>query len=433
VRIALYRAALLAALVAAVGGRAAAEAPPPLDVDLPADFDEESEQKSDFWEKALEPSKQKYEDLVERAVVQVKQMDKASRDLAAAYLRDAIKLAPDRPLAHMWLGRVEGQSGNYALCAQEIGRALDSDPKFQPPPAPWSEVQDAEWGGRYELALCRAQASEYEGAIDGLRRILASGTASDGDRAGFVHWRLGECYMALGRLDEALASLQQASRILPYSANISFALAVAFDRDEDPASARDAMSRALEREPRVSSSSLLASNRIWIPADDQHYYLGLAYLGASEAPRALYHLRRYIAATGEGTWTARARGHLETAQAGAVAGRDLTMRGSASMDEAKAGAAVARLDGELQACVSKTPDLLLSVALTRVVPGAEARGETPRPAGVRVLVLEQGGLKSDVLKATTGCAETVAGKIALPKATGPAGAYITATFSVIAR
>ncbi len=425
--------AVLLALVAAGAGRAAAEAPPPIDLDLPPDFDEESEQKSEFWERALEPSKQKYDELVEKAVLQIKQQDKASRDLAVAFLRDAVKLAPERPLAHLWLGRAEGQSGNYAVCAQEIARALDGDPKFQPPPAPWSPVADQEWSGRYELALCRAQAGDYEAAVDGLRRILAGGTASDGDRAGFVHWRLGECYMALGRLEESLASLQQASRLLPYNVEIGFALAVAFDRDEDPASARDAMSRALEREPRVSSGSLLATGRIWIPPEDQNYYLGLAYLGAGEAPRALYHLRRYIAATGEGMWTGRARGHLELAQAGAVAGKDLSMRGSASLDEAKASAAIGKLDGELQACVNKTPDLLLSIALTRVVPGAEQKGETARPAGVRALILEQGGLKSDVLKTATACAETVAGKIALPKPTGPAGSYITATFSVIAR
>ncbi|HEU5058486.1 MAG TPA: tetratricopeptide repeat protein, partial [Kofleriaceae bacterium] len=285
-------------MVAAGAGRAAAEAPPPVDLDLPPDFDEESEQKSDFWEKALEPSKQKYEELVEKAVTQIKQMDKASRDLAASYLRDAIKLAPDRPLAHMWLGRVEGQNGNHAACAQEIARALDADPKFVAPPAHWleGEVAGAEWAGRYELALCRAQAGDYEGAIDGLRRILAGGSAGD-SAAGYVHWHLGESYMALGRLDEALALLQQAYRLMPHSANVSFALAVAFDRDGEATRSRDALSRALEREPRVSTSSLLSSSRIWIPVDDQHYYLGLAYLGAGEAPRALYHLRRYIAAT----------------------------------------------------------------------------------------------------------------------------------------
>lgn len=431
-RAGLQRGALVL-LVAAGASRAAAGAPPPVDLDLPPDFDQESEEKSDFWEKALEPSKQKYEELVERAVVQIKQMDKASRDLAAGYLRDAVKLAPDRPLAHLWLGRVEGQSGNYAACAQEIARALDAEPTFVAPPATWSEVGDAEWGGRYELALCRAQAGDYEGAIDGLRRILAAGTASDGERAAFVHWHLGESYMALGRLDEALASLQLAYRLQPYNASVSFALAVAYDRDEEPTSARDAMSRALEREPRVSSSSLLASSRIWIPADDQHYYLGLAYLGSGEAPRALYHLRRYIAATGEGMWTARARGHLEVAQAGAVAGKDLSIRGSGTIDDGKAAAAIGKLDGELQSCVAKTPDLLLSVALTRVVPGADQKGETPHAPGVRVLVLEQNNLKSDVLKAATACTESAASKIALPKPTGPAGAYVTATFSLIAR
>jgi tetratricopeptide (TPR) repeat protein len=309
----LHRAALVA-LLAAGAGRAAAEAPPLVDLDLPPDYDQESEQRSDFWEKALEPARQKYDDLVEKAVLQIKQQDKTARDLAIAYLRDAVKLAPELPLAHLWLGRAEGQGGNYAVCAQEIERALDADPKFVAPPLP--DMPDAEWSGRYELALCRGQAGEYEAAVDGLRRILAAGTDdAPADKVALVHWRLGECYMALGRLDEALASLQQASRLAPWNVNISFALAVAFDRDEDPTSSRDAMSRALEREPRVSSGSLLTSGRAWIPPEDQSYYLGLAYLSSGEAPRALYYLRRYIAATGEGMWTARARGHLEVAPA----------------------------------------------------------------------------------------------------------------------
>jgi tetratricopeptide (TPR) repeat protein len=434
VRRRLYRAALVAVL-AAGAGRAAAEAPPLLDVDLPPDYDEESEQKSDFWEKALEPARQRYDDLVEKAVLQIKQNDKSSRELATTYLRDAIKLAPELPLAHLWLGRAEGQSGNYAVCAQEIGRALDADPKLVAPANPFldGELATADWVARYELALCRAQAGDFEAAVDGLRRILAGSTPNDGDKLWQVHWRLGECYMALGRLDESLASLQLASRLQPWNVNLTFALAVAFDRDEDSTSSRDAMTRALEREPRVSSGSLLAVNRAWIPPEDQNYYLGLAYLFSNEAPRALYHLRRYIAATGEGMWTARARVHLETAQAGAIAGRDLTVRGSASIDEPKATAAIGKLDGELQACVARSPDLLLSIALTRVVPGVGGAVETARQPAVRALVLEQGNLTSDVLRATTACAEAAAARIALPKPTGPAGAYVTATFSVIAR
>jgi tetratricopeptide (TPR) repeat protein len=422
----------LVALLAAGAGRAAAEAPPLVDLDLPPDYDEESEAKSDFWERALEPARQKYDDLVEKAVLQIKQMDRSARDLGIAYLRDAVKLAPELPLAHLWLGRAEGQNGNYAVCAQEIARALDADPKFVAPPLP--DMPDAEWSGRYELALCRAQAGDYEAAVDGLRRILSGGTGNaEPDKVALVHWRLGECYMALGRLDEALASLQQASRLAPWNVNMSFALAVAFDRDEDPTSSRDAMSRALEREPRVSTGSLLTTGRAWIPPDDQSYYLGLAYLSSGEAPRALYYLRRYLAATGEGMWTARARGHLETALAGAVAGRDLTVRGSGSIDEAKSTAAIGKLDGELQACVAKSPDLLLSVAVTRVVPGGDQKGDTARLPGVRAIILEQGNLKSDALKAATACVESAASRIALPKPTGPAGAYVTATFSVIAR
>jgi hypothetical protein len=71
--------------------------------------------------------------------------------------------------------------------------------------------------------------------------------------------------------------------------------------------------------------------------------------------------------------------------------------------------------------------------VTRVVPGGDQKGETARLPGVRAIIVEESNLKSDPLKAATACVETAAGKIALPKPTGPAGAYVTATFSVIAR
>jgi tetratricopeptide (TPR) repeat protein len=424
------RAALGAILVAAASAAALAQptVPPPQQLD----FDEKQEQRSDFWERALDPSSAEYEGLVERAVVLLREGDRESLAQAGQILRKAVQLSPDRPLAHLWQGRLFDREGNHAACAQSMAKALDLDPALHAP----GGSEPTEVAAAYELAVCRARAGKFEAAIEGLRRIM--------DRAQnqqvAVYQRLGECYMALGRLDEAIESFRQGLRLSPYSAELGFALAVAHDRDEDAAQSREALTHALSRDPRASS--LAAANRVWVPPHEAHYYLGLAYLGGEDWARAVMHFRRYLALAGETSWTRRARARYEEALGGAIAGAGLEIKGSSTLDQVRLTALIARSDGPLQACLRKTPDLLLRVSITRVLPSKSSKDSkgkavattaaTAKP-GVRVLVQEQSGARLSDVRAVVACTEAIARKIPVPRPTGAPGTYATVEFNVIAR
>jgi len=414
------------ALAAVLATPVATWAQPKTEAPPDTDFDDQEQEKSDFWERALDPASEKYDGLVERAVVLMREADRQSLAQAGRLLRDAVQMSPDRPLAHLWLGRLSDREGEYPACVQSLAKALDIDPDLEAP----GGSEPIEWAAHYELAVCRARSGKFEAAIEGLRRIL--GRAQSQQVA--VYQRLGECYMALGRLDEAVEAFRQGLRLSPYSADLGFALAVAYDRDEDATQAQEALVQALGRDPRASS--LAGNTRIWIPPNDGHYYLGLAFLGAEDWARSVLHFRRYLALAGETSWARRARVRYEEALGGAFAGKSLEVKGSATLDPARAAALIARADAPLQSCLRKTPDLLLRVSITKVMPN---KGKTPlintttTPPGVRVLVQEQSGDKVNDVRTVVSCAEAAARKIALPRPTGAPGTYATIEFNVISR
>lgn len=397
----------------------------------PVDYDRAAEQRSEFWAGAAFPRRSKYDDLVTRAEGAMGHDDSRSRAVAASLLRDAVALDPDRPAAHMALGRLAARHGDLTACVHELGRVLALDPDYKPDD---SGVPSA-WAARYELAECEARAGAYEGAIEHLRRILGAG--AEGPVA-LVHQRLGESYMALGRLEEAIAAFRQATRLAPYDAAHGFSLAVAYDRDGKSEESGDFMQRALARDRRLSSLS--GTRHVWIPAADAHYYLGLAHLVAGEAPAALFHFRRYLETAGEGPWGARARLHYDQAERGVTTGGDVEVHGTASLDEDKARAAIARAAAPLEACMEKTPDLLLTVLVTRGVNGkARARrtsldsDEDPARRTVRVLVADQEDVDVDAMRGAIRCVESAAHRITLPRPTGGPGTYAVAQFSLIAK
>ena len=401
----------------------------------PPDYDHAAEHRSRFWGGAAFPRRSKYHDLVTRAGDAMEHSDSRSLALAASLLRDAVTLDPDRAAAHMALGRLAARKGDFTTCASELGRVLELDPAYQPDDA----GVPAAWATGYELAECEARAGAYESAIEHLRRILEAGASGP---VALVHQRLGESYMALGRLKEAIEAFRQAMRLAPYDASHGFSLAVAYDRDGKSEQSRDRMTWALGRDRRLSS--LGNSHHVWIPPADAHYTLGLAHLVAGEAPAALFHFRRYLETAGESPWAARARLHYDQADREITTGADVEVHGTASLDDDKARAAIARAAGPLEACVDKTPDLLLTVLVTRRVDRKAARGargrahqatadDDPAQRTVRVLVADQEDVNLDAMRASIRCVEAAAHRISLPRPTGGPGSYAVAEFSLIAR
>lgn len=113
------------------------------------------------------------------------------------------------------------------------------------------------------------------------------------------HTNVAEIYMALGRLPEAIEHYRRATEY-PYggSANrfgaalVWYGLAVAYDRDGQWASARDAMLRALEIDPDMRA--LTADGVYFVPEGDVHYYFALGYQVAGQAGRAADRYRAFL-------------------------------------------------------------------------------------------------------------------------------------------
>lgn len=384
----------------------------------PVDFDAEAEQHSDFWEAAIAGDRRRYDAAVERGVTLLEAGDTESLRRARQQLAEATELDPDRPLAHYWLGKTLEASGDWAACAASLGRAFRLEPGWVPP----SGRAPPDWLLDFELALCLARAGDFEGAIAHHRRVLAGGHGG----VSAVHWRLGEAYMALGRLGEAIDALRAAER-LSSSTDVRFSLAVALDRDEQIAEARRTAELARARDPRLGS--LLSARRVFTPAEDEHYYLGLARVAGGEDAHALFHFRRYLSIAGDSPWAPRARAHLD-ALADVALGDDLELRGSAAVEHERAVRALRAAAGRFEDCVAGQPEVLLQVVITALAPGAGASRVRP---GVRVLVLDQGPLVTEELREVVACTEAAAAQVDLPRPRGPAGTYATAQFTLIAR
>jgi tetratricopeptide (TPR) repeat protein len=385
------------------------------------DFDYAEEHRSHLWERVLDPSVQEYAGRVDRARELIAKRDRSALEEAERELNQAIRAQPDHPAAPFLLGRIYA-----AYAAKDLAREDRTESVAQDWVACAAHAVDLEY------AQCSAAGSKYEAAEERLKRILSRGETE----AVKVHLLLGEVYMALGRLDEAIEALQRALRLrAPYDPEINFALAVAYDRDEQVARSREHLDVALKREPRFNS--LWAEGKVYVPPGDENYYLGLAYLGREELPWALYHFRRFVDSAKGGPWIDRARAHLETARDYELAAR-LQVKGTATIDRARAAHVVTRADAALQRCVKATPALLLEVRITRYVgvSGAELDekirrgGEKP---GAKVVLHRSYGYSTDEIKEARSCVQQVSDGLRLPPVTGTEGTFGTVEFLLIAR
>ena len=348
----------LAVLCAASSAAAQSNRYPP-----PApDADAEAEEYSDFWENAIQPGLDRYDELLGRATRLIYRRGDDGRTTALVLLEEASGLLPDRADAWAWLGIGRELEGDHAGCRDALEKAWAIDPDWKPPsgtsnhPRPLALV----------LGTCRSRAGDLEGAVEVLERLTARG-----DDAVETLWRLGEVYMALGRLDEARASLELAldqSPADPHYAAAAWTLVVAADRARDPDATRAAAEVALRQDPqRVRVES---PNGGFLPASDGDYYGAIAADVAGVPEQALVRFRAYLARSSDGEWVARAREH-ERALRGFATRERIRIEGTDKPDDAKVKKAVDKVDADLRACVKKTPNLLLELGVTQHGPKLE--------------------------------------------------------------
>ncbi len=442
-RCALAALGLLAILVVPSVARAQQLYRPWLDPDA-VDVNQEREQHSAFWERTLDPNAHQFDDLLKRVALTLRNRDKQSRADAEALLHRAIALSPDDPRGYWYLGQVQYLSADYAACAVSLTRVAALDAEFQ-----GQALAGLPDNIDYDTGLCLALAGNYPEALGHYRRVLAAGGSWS-----FLHWRMGEAYMALGRLEDAIASLKEARREHGHDAIILYALAAALDRDEQVAAARAVLDDALRNDN--GQTRLARADVVIVPPEDVYYYYGLAYASVSpyqppprpgdrrdrriDPARALLKMRRFVAEHGPGPWSRRAKAHIAELAAEPLSSGSLQIAGDAGLDYDKSAAAIQKANTALQSCVTATPGVFYRVRITQVVRHGRGRVDNPFASGreapipgVRTTHVVEIETPTDDVTRAIECLDRAAGGIKLPAATGPTGSSVEAEFPVVAQ
>lgn len=400
----------LVVLAIAVCWRPAAAQPLP---DKPiVDYDQEREEFSEFWERAITPNRELYDQLVAQARALSFESSREAHERAKRILADAIKLEPDKPDALWELGLLHKRRDAWKECAAALEKLFALEPSFRP-------KGGTPWAFDVELGTCHAQAKNYQRAIRFYKRVLARGESRS-----VVHRLIGESYMALGQLRRAIEYFHTARRIEGSSSHAAnFALAVAYDRDERAASADKYLDQALQSDPTLSR---LAARTDFIPEADRYYYLGLGYRNKNAAWSLIY-FRHYLDQAPGSVWRSRANYHAGLLEQALRRELPIRLRGSAKADEGRIRAAIAKRGKALAECTRGAPELLLRVKLKHLT-GAAGRGTR---AGVTVLVDYAFAQQTATVERVVGCVDQVAAEIDLPRLKGATGSYLGVEFPVI--
>jgi tetratricopeptide (TPR) repeat protein len=440
------RALLAAAALASAAGTAAAQSdryPPD-----PVDADREAEERSEYWERALEPHRGRYD--TELAQARAKLGGRSPMDLAQAarILDKAIELLPSAPDAYFLRGWVHELASDWARCADDYVAAAARDPDFVPDPNPRFRGPLADG-----LGTCLARAGRFEEAEAALVPYTATGEASSA-----IWLRLGEVYMALGRLDDALAALDRAADKARGNdiAPVRWLRATTLDRARRPAAAAEEAAAALrmdtqrQRVPGTSPASPTA------PPEDAHYHAAIAYLASSpeekearlpalpaQPERAVLHLREYLRVAANPAWRKRAEEQLaaqkELEPADAL-GRPGAKLGATKLDAPAIGRTLRKDLAQLAPCLAKAPQLVAEVRVVIHGPAPRAgkkdsvvadRNRPPAGAWARVIAQVGAAPAGPDQVAALECLQAGAKKLKLPKL--ERGGWVQLVFPVIAR
>ncbi len=405
----------LVALTGVAGARprvAPPRYPPPV-----VDPDAASDGRSEFWDAALAPGLGHHRELLTRARRLIESRDAEPLAEAVELLEEATALLPDRADGFWYLGVAREGRADWAGCAQAYGQVRALDPGFVAKPAlRRNPALD------HALGVCLARAGQLEAARLHLRRLTQAGTA-DADA-----WlRLGEVDMALGRLGDAQDDLGRAAEDAAISADVHWAMAVAFDRARKDADADRELETALRLDP--TRTRVAAPAVPYLDDAEAFYYQGLAAAAADAPEQALVYLRQFAVLAPASPWRARAELHLAELATTRWATR-VEVRGTSAVESAHAQAVLAAAWPTLTACVQATPRVLLQVRVTTLGPGAGRGRDAPSP-GTRAIALTTFGADDDQLATALACVERVASGLAFPRPTEAYG-YVRLSFPVVA-
>ena len=202
----------------------------------------------------------------------------------------------------------EEDAGRPAAAAAALERAL---PRLR------GAEQTGVW---FRLGVVRSKLGRYRDAGVAYGAAVAAGAADPAVYANF-----GEVLMADGRLTDAVARYRDAIAAASDMATgdkrarsqdlalAYYGLAVALDRDEQPAAAREMMERALAHDPAAAVlkiASQAGGDLFFVPDGDVFYYLGLAAEVEGRGVDAEAAFREFLEKLPGSRWTRAAQAHL---------------------------------------------------------------------------------------------------------------------------
>ncbi len=390
----------------------------------PVDKDLERDRKSKLWDQATNPSTRPYEELVARARRLLGGRTPDQLLDGVARLGEAIALQPAEPEAYQLRGAAHMELRMWRECTQDLEAAVVRQP---PDTVPARELADQ----RLRLGVCLARSGRL---VDG-ERLLADGVAT-GTGTGEMMMRLGEVRIALGRLEEAIASLTAALEMsdLPSQSLTRWLLASAYDRSRRPADAINAARLAASYD---RSYSALTNQSIPLLGDGEtEYLLGLAHSTSEPAvaEKALVYFRRFVRIAPESPWRRRVDDHLRELESAKLPETVERRGGLAALDLDQARASVRKHMPAMRACMAKLPSSVLEVTLTRNGPRTPAplpkkgrqhyapAAPPPEGAGVTLALNVESVPRADTDGAAR-CIEPIAARLALPAVAEKDGWY----------